>query len=191
MCCETKNKIAETVRELIQTKSMSKITVQDVMQRADMTRQSFYYHFQDIYDVLEWDVTQQLKRQLAYRREQPFESWCGELLNAIKDNQTFYRRIAEALGRKKIQELALPYTRPQMQRLLYGTGREEPLSDDEEIALDFASTTLIDSFLSLLMERSRIDTDDCLRRVCAVVNILQGRGVCGAVARRSMSSVAC
>ena len=40
----------------MQERPFHKITVQDLMNQANMKRQSFYYHFQDIYEVLEWEV---------------------------------------------------------------------------------------------------------------------------------------
>ena len=48
MCCNTKLKIARALRELMCQRPLSKITVQDLMESAQMKRQSFYYHFQDI-----------------------------------------------------------------------------------------------------------------------------------------------
>jgi len=52
MCCNTKEKIALAVKELMRQKSIRKITVQDIMEETGMKRQSFYYHFQDLYAVI-------------------------------------------------------------------------------------------------------------------------------------------
>lgn len=52
MCDTTKRKIAECVKLLMRRKEISKITIQDIMNETHMSRQSFYYHFKDIYDVL-------------------------------------------------------------------------------------------------------------------------------------------
>jgi AcrR family transcriptional regulator len=192
MCCATKVKIASTVRELMQTRPINKITVQDVMQRADMTRQSFYYHFQDIYDVLEWDVSNEMKVRLAFNGEQSFEDWCREILNGLSENQPLYRKMAEALGRTKIQEMALPYTRLQMKRLLYGTIKKfDDYSDDEQIALDFTSRTLVDSFLTLLFNRSHINTQECMHHLRAVVSILQSKDALHRSPSPQRASVAC
>ena len=56
MCSDTKGRIAEAVEQMLQTKPVCKITVQSVMEQTQMKRQSFYYHYQDIYNVLEWIV---------------------------------------------------------------------------------------------------------------------------------------
>ena len=54
---DTKERIAQTVLEMIRQQPVSKITVQRIMEKTNMKRQSFYYHFKDIYDVLDWSVT--------------------------------------------------------------------------------------------------------------------------------------
>ena len=48
MCCDTKQKIAQALRQLMLERPLKKITVQDLMDRTQMKRQTFYYHFQDI-----------------------------------------------------------------------------------------------------------------------------------------------
>ena len=55
---DTKQRIAAALRQLMQERPLRKITVQDLMDRTQMKRQSFYYHFQDIRDVLAWICTQ-------------------------------------------------------------------------------------------------------------------------------------
>ena len=54
MCYATKKKIADCVKTLVRKKEISKITIQDIMDETHMSRQSFYYHFKDIYDVIRW-----------------------------------------------------------------------------------------------------------------------------------------
>ena len=56
MSFDTKERIAVTVLSMIRQQPISKITVQQIMARTNMKRQSFYYHFKDIYDVLDWSV---------------------------------------------------------------------------------------------------------------------------------------
>ena len=66
MCSDTKGRIAEAVEQMLQTKPVCKITVQSVMEQTQMKRQSFYYHYQDIYNVLEWIVETEVCTPLQF-----------------------------------------------------------------------------------------------------------------------------
>lgn len=48
----TKKAIAFTLKELLLEKPISKITINDITERCDINRQTFYYHFQDITDLI-------------------------------------------------------------------------------------------------------------------------------------------
>ena len=48
----TKEIIAKTFTELLDEKPMSKITVKDIVERCGVNRNTFYYHFKDIPDVV-------------------------------------------------------------------------------------------------------------------------------------------
>lgn len=49
----TKKAIMQTTLELAEKKSLKKITVKDIADACGITRSTFYYHFSDIYDVLD------------------------------------------------------------------------------------------------------------------------------------------
>lgn len=84
MCCNTKQKIARALRQLMNERPLGKITVQDLMERAQMKRQSFYYHFQDIYDVLSWICEQQLGQPLRDDPDLDLEEWCLRLIRLME-----------------------------------------------------------------------------------------------------------
>lgn len=54
-CSElTKRKMADALKELIRTESFEKITISDITEKCCVHRQTFYYHFQDRYELLDW-----------------------------------------------------------------------------------------------------------------------------------------
>ena len=52
MALLTQKVIKEAFWKLLSEKSFSKITVKDIVEICGINRNSFYYHFQDIYDLL-------------------------------------------------------------------------------------------------------------------------------------------
>ena len=50
----TKRAIASALKELCRTKSFAKISIADITELCGLTRQTFYYHFQDKFELLNW-----------------------------------------------------------------------------------------------------------------------------------------
>ena len=118
MCTDTKGRIAEAVEQMLQTRPVCKITVQRVMEQAQMKRQSFYYHYQDIYSVLEWIVETQLCAPLQYDGAQAPGEWCLQALTLLREKQPLLRKISHALGQETMYRLTGKVIRPQLARLL-------------------------------------------------------------------------
>ena len=74
----TKGKMAEAFKELVCKKSFQKITISDIAKESAMTRENFYYHFRDKYDIMHWIFEQQVAAQLP-EDEEPFEMWFNAL----------------------------------------------------------------------------------------------------------------
>ncbi len=62
MAEEMKRKIAETLFELTKHKNIEKISVKDVIDECGISRTTFYYYFDDIFDAVEWLVSRNLEQ---------------------------------------------------------------------------------------------------------------------------------
>ena len=49
----TQKAIVETTMRLVEQKTVKKITIRDIVEACGITRNTFYYYFHDIYEVLE------------------------------------------------------------------------------------------------------------------------------------------
>jgi len=61
----TKKIIAKAFKVLMQEEPFVKITVSKIMKMSDMRRQTFYYHFQDKYELLEWIYKTESKENIS------------------------------------------------------------------------------------------------------------------------------
>lgn len=59
-----KRTIAEAFLTLARQKAVDKITVKDLVEECHISRQTFYYHFQDLLEVLEWTFQQMTQQTL-------------------------------------------------------------------------------------------------------------------------------
>ena len=51
---KTKYRLADSVKQCMMTTPVDKITVQNIVDGCDMTRQTFYRNFKDKYDLINW-----------------------------------------------------------------------------------------------------------------------------------------
>ena len=50
----TKKALASSLKELMETQPLTKISVGDICEKCGMNRKSFYYHFCDKYELVNW-----------------------------------------------------------------------------------------------------------------------------------------
>lgn len=67
---KTKILIAASLRKLMKKKSLDKIKIREIVEDCGVNRQTFYYHFQDIYALVEWMYT--------YEGHQIFKEYANE-----------------------------------------------------------------------------------------------------------------
>lgn len=78
----TKKALAQSLKELGSTKILDKITVADITNHCGVNRQTFYYHFNDKYELLNWIYTEDLFKPLT--KDLDFSNWGDKLVGLLK-----------------------------------------------------------------------------------------------------------
>ena len=66
MSIDMKNNIAEAAKYLVFKKQVRKLTVKDIVDECNITRQTFYYHFEDIPGLFRW-ILKMEEEQLLHK----------------------------------------------------------------------------------------------------------------------------
>lgn len=88
---DTKRILAAALKQLTCRKSFDKITIADITQQSGYNRQTFYYHFRDKYELLNWIYTDDA--QQVFDENLSFENWpkyISALLNHMRSEKDFY-----------------------------------------------------------------------------------------------------
>ena len=85
----TKYKLSSTLKKLLLKKDIEKITIGEIAQEASVNRQTFYYHFKDIYDLVEWIYMNEIIKELKIDVFNDWEKSCDFTLNYILKNKNF------------------------------------------------------------------------------------------------------
>jgi len=73
MLKNAKEKFAESLRKLLGKKMLDHITIKDIVEDCGVSRQTFYYYFTDIYQIVEWVYTNLVSEALNNNRS--FDTW--------------------------------------------------------------------------------------------------------------------
>jgi probable dihydroxyacetone kinase regulator len=87
----TKKALASGLKELTKKKSFDKITVHDIAEICSLNRQTFYYHFQDKYELLNWIYYNEAISLII--DDLNYNNWDAKLLNMLtkmKEESYFY-----------------------------------------------------------------------------------------------------
>lgn len=93
----SKTKIKRALLVLLEEKSLEKITVRELVEKADINRSTFYAHYVDIYDLMERieaDIIDPIRSKNLYadkRLESESTTHLKQLIAYFRENQEFYR----------------------------------------------------------------------------------------------------
>lgn len=97
---ETKRILATSLKELMKSKAVEKISIREITDNANVNRQTFYYHFEDIYDLLKWTFQQEAVQLLAvHNSAQIWQEGLLQLFHYLDDNRTICLNALQSLGR--------------------------------------------------------------------------------------------
>ena len=97
----TKKALAMAMKELMEQIPFSKISVSDICEKCGMNRKSFYYHFKDKYDLVNWIFDVEFF-QAVHVRDYNLPNWSWRFLEDscqyFYENQSFYRKALQIEG---------------------------------------------------------------------------------------------
>ncbi|WP_102349634.1 TetR/AcrR family transcriptional regulator [Bacillus sp. Marseille-P3661] len=97
---ETKRILAASLKALMKNKSLEKISIRELTDQSNMNRQTFYYHFEDIYDLLKWTFQQETIQFLDVpENASVWKEGLLQLFNYLDENREFCICALRSLGR--------------------------------------------------------------------------------------------
>ncbi len=100
----TKRALEASLKNLLLQKPLNKITVGDIANDCGINRMTFYYHFKDIYDLIEWSCVEDATKALEGKKT--YNTWQEGFLNifnAVLDNKPFIMNVYRSVSREQIE----------------------------------------------------------------------------------------
>ena len=168
----TKKALADSMKCLMENQDFSKISVADICNQCGMNRKSFYYHFKDKYDLVNWIFDMEFLSILAPGIQT--DSW--ELIDKMclyfYDNQKFYRNALKIKGQNSFEEhfteLLQPIIKTSIGNIL---GEEESV----EFYMEFCLDALIGALRRWITEKDCMEPEEFLKKMKKCIHIMAVR----------------
>ena len=168
----TKLMLEESLKKLMIKKPLDKITIRDLTEDCGISRMAFYYHFKDIYDLVEWSCMEDAKR--ALNEKKTHATWQQGLLNifeAVQDNKPFILNVYRCVHQEQVEK----YLQPLVDDLILGVINEESegmsvRDDDKQFIAQIYSYIFIGLMLDWIKNDMREDPQSLVDRLARLIH---------------------
>ena len=167
----TKRALEQSLKNLLLKKPLTKITINDIADDCGMNRMTFYYHFKDIYDRVEWSCLEDAKKALEEKKTH--DTWQEGFLNifeAVLANKPFIMNVYHCVDREQVEK----YLKPLTDNLILGVINEQAgnftvREEDKEFIARVYSYIFIGIMLDWIKEDMKADPKQIVDRLAILI----------------------
>ncbi len=167
----TKRALEQSLKNLLLKKPLTKITVSDIAQDCGINRMTFYYHFKDIYDLVEWSCLEDAKQALEEKKT--YDSWQQgflQIFEAVLANKPFVMNVYHCVHREKVEL----YLSPLVDNLLLNIIEKESVNktireEDKKFISQVYSYIFIGIMLDWIGDDMKQDPQEIVERLAKLI----------------------
>ena len=171
---QTKKALCTALKNAMKHKSFSKITVSELIQDCSLNRKTFYYHFQDIYDLLKWMLEQE-----AFEVVKEFDllNDCNDAFNFVIDyvenNSFFLNCIYDSVGRDELKRFFYNDFIGVVDSMIRSTEKQLDINIPDEFRsflCDFYTEGIAGMLINLFQHPDKYTKTDLLKYLSVIIN---------------------
>lgn len=149
----TKKALSNALKELLKEKPVNKITISELCEKTGIRRQSFYYHFADLRELIEWTCYVEVESVLKENRT--YSSWEAGFLDIFKlakKEKPFIMNIYHGVSVSLLQDymchLTLPLLKHVVNEVAENLNIDDVTESDKEFIERFYTIAFVDVVIS-------------------------------------------
>lgn len=164
--------IGDTMKNLMKKKRFEDISVRNITEECGISRKTFYYHFKDKYDVVNWIFKTEVMDELI--NSTSLEEWHKgslRLCQYVKDNEDFYKKAINIQGQNCFSQYLYKLTYTQIRILVNQVCDEKLLSkEDMKFMIDFYYYAFVGIFTEWIKDGMREKPENLVFRWKSIVD---------------------
>lgn len=154
----TKNALAASMKKLMSKSPFSKISVGDICENCGMNRKSFYYHFRDKYDLVNWIFyVDYIERMDWDACRSPWDMLVA-LCRHFDAERQFYQNALQVEGQNSFREYFCGMVKPVLVFISNNMVEEE--NEKKDFYIGLFSEGLLEELMYWLREGNGIGPDE-------------------------------
>ena len=168
----TKRALEASLKHMLLKKPLDKITINDIAEDCGINRMTFYYHFKDIYDLVEWSCVEDATRALEGKKT--YDTWQQgfyQIFEAVLDNRPFILNVYHSVSREQVELYLYKLTYD----LLIGVVEKKAAGmavrdEDKRFIADFYKFAFVGLMLDWIKNDMKEDPEVVIRRLAPLVH---------------------
>lgn len=134
----TKRMLAGSLKGLMAQKPLNKISIREITEGCGVNRQTFYYHFEDIYDLVQWMYRQEAISLLAEREGMlVWQDGLLQLFRYLEENREVCLCTLDSLGHNYLRRFFYGDIHDILHRTIETLAQDLDDKDRKNFATDF------------------------------------------------------
>lgn len=163
----TKRAIEASLKNLLLKKPFDKITINDIAEDCGISRMTFYYHFKDIYDLVEWACEEDAKKILEGKDD--YKTWTQGFLNLFEEvlkNKPFILNVYRSVGREQVENYLYKIVYDPLLNVVEEKAQGMTVRDeDKEFIADFYKYAFVGLMLDWVKNGMKEDPHKIVKKV--------------------------
>jgi len=167
----TKRALEKSLKNMMLKKPVNKITINDIAEDCGVNRATFYYHFKDIYDLIEWSCEEDSRK--AADGNTTYDTWEQGFLNifhTVEENKPFILNVYRHVS----QEQIIQY----LYRVVYGliiivveecAQGMDVREDDKQFIADFYKYAFVGMMLDWIRQDMKPSPEKMIFRLSSLI----------------------
>ena len=146
----TKSALEESLKRLLLKKPLDKITINDLTADCGISRMTFYYHFKDIYDLVEWCCLEDAKTALQGKKtSSTWQEGLLQIFDAVMENKPFILNVYRCVGREQIENYLFHLTFDLLMDVVEEKSQDISITNEQKI---FIADLYKYSFVGIMLD---------------------------------------
>ena len=147
MAKSTKNEIVATLGILLRTKRLDDITVTELVEQCNISRQAFYYHFSDLYGVVDYAI-QKVLEGLEIPSPDQWRVDLEKALTLLRENRAVVLNVYRAYERSYVEHDLRRWAMPLVEGRVRLAARKYNVTEDQ---IGFMTELLTEGLASIVL----------------------------------------